>query len=169
MNNACDWPELLGEQLSFHWSRLARPRLDGLVDWEYFGEPVPGCWNLRPHVDTDGKGGNVFVMDTNTTDEDPPPFTTIAWRLAHVIRHVLGARTHDIFDGPDAERVPPAATASDALAQLDDAYRRWQDGVSAMTTTRLAEPCGRNEPHFEDEAPGDARSPRQSRGSLPLR
>lgn len=38
-----DLPALLIEQLAFQWERLTRPRLDGLTDREYFGEPVPDC------------------------------------------------------------------------------------------------------------------------------
>jgi len=28
--------------------RTIRPRLDGLTDEEFFWEPVPGCWSVRP-------------------------------------------------------------------------------------------------------------------------
>ena len=65
----------LADQLEFHWSNQLRPRLDGLTDDEYFWEPVPDCWTV--HSD----GGVDFVYPEPT----PTPFTTIAWRLAHVI------------------------------------------------------------------------------------
>lgn len=151
MNSVVDWPQLLAEQLDFHWSRLPRPRLDGLTDQEYFGEPVPDCWSLRPHRDPEGRALNRLVMDRDSAESDPPPFTTISWRLAHVICDVLGARTHRLFDGSDSDKTALAETATDALTQLDDAYRRWQEGVSAMTESRLAESCGAEEPYFEGQ------------------
>lgn len=89
-------------------------------------------------------------MDRNSPEPepDPPPFTTIAWRLAHVIRDIFGWRTHRLFDGPDPRDAPLAASATDALAQLDSAYLRWQQGVSALPVARLSEPCGPEERYF---------------------
>jgi DinB superfamily len=55
-----------------------RDRLDGLTDTEYFWEPVPDCWTIR--LADSGK----YQAD----DSDSPgiaPFTTIAWRLWHLI------------------------------------------------------------------------------------
>jgi hypothetical protein len=34
-------------QLSY-WESQLRPRLAGLTDEEYYWEPVPGCWSIRP-------------------------------------------------------------------------------------------------------------------------
>ena len=31
------------------WQRL-RHRCDGLTDDEYFWEPAPGCWSIRPNA-----------------------------------------------------------------------------------------------------------------------
>lgn len=42
------WNLLLRDQLSWHWTRQLRGRLDGLTDDEYFWEPAPGCWSVRP-------------------------------------------------------------------------------------------------------------------------
>lgn len=89
-----DLPGVLAGQLEFHWSRLTRPRLEGLTDQEYFGEPVQGCWTLRPRNDSAGE----LVMDRGSTDEDPPPFTTIAWRFAHVTRHIAKHGAHLVAD-----------------------------------------------------------------------
>jgi hypothetical protein len=91
-----------------------------------------------------------LVMDMESTEEDPPPFTTIAWRLAHLTRHILGARAHRLFGVPDPEHTDLAATADGALAQLDQAYGRWQDGVASMTESQLAEPCGADERYFQN-------------------
>lgn len=150
MDSAVDWPQLLADQLEFHWSRLARPRLDGLTDREYFGEPVADCWSLRPRRDADGHPLDELVMDGNASEPEPPPFTTICWRLAHIIR-VLGVRTHRFLGGPDPDDIALAATAADALAQLDGAYLRWHQGVSTLPAARLAEPCGPDERYFEGQ------------------
>ena len=42
------WTEQLHEQLDWHWNGQLRPRLDGLTDEEYLGEPGPDCWTVRP-------------------------------------------------------------------------------------------------------------------------
>jgi len=103
--------DLLADQLEFHWSHQLRPRLDGLTDDEYFWQPVPDCWTVHPD------GGVDFVYPEPT----PTPFTTIAWRLAHVIIGVLAMRNHSHFGGPaaDYESWPYATDAATALAQLD--------------------------------------------------
>jgi len=43
-----DWNAELISQLDWHWQHQLRPRVDGLTDEEYFWEPVPGCWSIRP-------------------------------------------------------------------------------------------------------------------------
>lgn len=147
-DDVVDLPELLTEQLAFQWARLTRPRLDGLTDREYFGEPVPDCWTLRP-CNGEGQSVGELVMDLgDRAEEDPPPFTTIAWRLAHVTRHILGGRTHSLFGGPDPDEAGFASTASAALDQLDEAYQRWQEGAAAMSQSQLAELCGPDERYF---------------------
>lgn len=42
------WNPLLRDQLAWHWSNNLRARLNGLTDDEYFWEPAPGCWSVRP-------------------------------------------------------------------------------------------------------------------------
>lgn len=113
---------------------------------------MPGGWSLRPRRNRAGEVGGGLAMDWEPTDADPPPFTTIAWRLAHVTRHILGARAHHLFGAPDPEQRDLAATAANALEQLDEVYDRWQQGVTAMTESRLAEPCGADEPYFQDRS-----------------
>ncbi|MHB8246515.1 MAG: hypothetical protein ACYDGN_14435 [Acidimicrobiales bacterium] len=39
---------LLFDQLTSHYEGHLRPRLAGMSDEEYFFEPVPGCWSIRP-------------------------------------------------------------------------------------------------------------------------
>lgn len=129
--------ELLADQLDFHWTRQLRPRLHGLTDDEYFWEPVRGCWTVHPRA-------SGTVVDFSYPPPQPEPFTTIAWRLAHVIVGVLAMRNHSHFGGPpaDYESWPYATSAAGALDQLDDAYARWIAGVRALTAADLARPCG---------------------------
>jgi hypothetical protein len=121
-------------QLDFHWQHALRPRLDGLTDDEYFFEPVRGCWTV--HRD----GG----IDFSYPPPQPEPFTTIAWRMAHVIVGVLAARNHSHFGGPPAGYFSwdYALDARTALQQLDDAYRAWIDGVRGLDDDGLARPVG---------------------------
>ncbi|GAA1379991.1 DinB family protein [Pseudonocardia kongjuensis] len=155
MNRTIDWNTELGEQLTFHWEQLLRPRLAGLTDDEYLWEPVPGMWSVRPRgssVTPPGAGSGDRVIDFAYPVPEPPPVTTIAWRLVHVIVGVLGMRVHAHFDGPpvDYDSHTCAGTADLALAQLDDAYRRWTAGVAALGTAGLARPCGPAEGPYAD-------------------
>src|SRR5687768_7638306 len=65
-------------QLEFYWDFHLWPRLQGLTDDEYLWEPAEGAWSVRP--DESGQ----IVVDHEDPVPDPPPLTTIAWRLVHV-------------------------------------------------------------------------------------
>ena len=56
-------------------------------------------------------------------EPEPPPVTTIAWRLAHVIVGVFGERNHSHFDGPEIS-YPTFAYAGTADEALTAARRR---------------------------------------------
>lgn len=132
----------LADQLDWHWQHQLRPRLEGLTDAEYFWEPVPGCWTLHP----DGS------IDFSYPPPQPEPFTTIAWRLAHVIVGVLAMRNHSHFGGPpaDYQSWPYARDARTALEQLDTAYANWITGVRGLDDAALARPCGPAEGPYAD-------------------
>jgi hypothetical protein len=70
---------------------------------------------------------------------DPPPFTTIAWRLSHIGAHCLGMRAANHFgDGPYRfEDVVWPTTADDGIAFVSDAYDRWRTGVKRLGAERL--------------------------------
>jgi hypothetical protein len=131
--------ELLAEQLSWHWETHVRPRLDGLTDDEYFWEPVPGCWSIRV--------GPPVTIDWAYPEPKPPPVTTIAWRLGHVIVGVFGQRNANYFGGPpmDYATFGWATTAADALRQLDDGYATWIAGVRGLSAERMEAPLGPTE------------------------
>ena len=61
-----------------------------VTDEEYFWQPVPNCWTVHP----DGSIDFVYPQPS------PVPFTTIAWRMAHVIVGVFAMRNHHHFGGP---------------------------------------------------------------------
>jgi hypothetical protein len=127
----------LADQLDFHWRNQLRPRLDGISDDEYFWEPVPRCWTVH----RDG------TADFSYPPPQPESFTTIAWRMAHIIVGVLAMRNHVHFGAPPVDyRCWPYATDADtALAQLDDSYAHWMAGVRNLDTAGLAQPCGPSE------------------------
>src|SRR3954454_885971 len=89
-----DWPTELLEQLDWHWREHLRPRMDGLTDDEYRWEPVPRAWNVRPRGTGTGTapisaGAGPYTIDFAMPEPDPPPVTTIAWRIGHLVVGVL--------------------------------------------------------------------------------
>jgi hypothetical protein len=141
-----EWNKLIVGQLEFYWDAHLRPRLDGLTDAEYFWEPVPDAWNLRR---IDGR----WRSDWAWPEPDPVPVTTIAWRMTHLSVHGLQNRAGTFF-GPDRfggvemndqvrwadEAVP--GTADEAVAYLEQAYRRWLDGISTLDDAAMAAKLG---------------------------
>ncbi len=152
-----DWPHEIGDQLSWHWQQQLRPRLDGLTDQEYFWEPAPDTWNVRPRGRSPAPiqaGSGAFTIDFAFPEPDPPPVTTIAWRLGHLIVGVLGSRISSHFGGPpvDYETFAYAGTAAEALDQLDEMYGAWIQGEQTLGVDGLARPCGPSEGPFADRS-----------------
>ncbi|HZZ48799.1 MAG TPA: DinB family protein [Pseudonocardia sp.] len=158
-----DWTSQLADQLDWQWDNSLRPKLAGLTDDEYLWEPVAGCWNVRPRssgapVEPGGEAGGgtrapgsgPYTVDFAWPEPDPPPVTTIAWRLAHVIVGVFGMRAANHFGAPPVsyDNFPYAGTAQQALTQLDQTYTDWRDGVRALSAAELARPCGAAEGPF---------------------
>ena len=46
-----DWTTQLLEQLTWWWDHHTRPHLTGLSDEEYFWEPAPAMWSIRPRAE----------------------------------------------------------------------------------------------------------------------
>jgi len=141
---------MLREQISFHWKLQLRDRLRGLTDAEYFWEPAPGSWNVRPRGTGTAPiqaGTGAMTIDFAFPEPEPPPVTTIAWRLAHVIVGVLAMRNASHFgrEAVDYDSFDYAATADEALAQLDAEYAAWQAGVETLGEDGLARPVGEAE------------------------
>lgn len=142
-----DWTGQLLEQLTFHWENQVRPGLDGLTDDEYLWEPVPGMWSIRPRSGAStphAAGAGDWVIDFQMPPPEPPPVTTIAWRLGHVIVGVFGMRNASHFGGPPIDYLTAewSPTAAGAIGALDDVYRHWTDGVRKLGPDDLARPVG---------------------------
>ena len=142
-----DWTTQLLDQLTVHWDLQVRPGLDGLTDEEYFWEPVPGAWSIRPRAEARtamAAGGGDLVADFEVPEPVPAPVTTIAWRLGHVIVGVFGARNAAHFGGPpmDYLSVEWPADARSAVAMLDDVYAAWVKGVGGLDEDALAGKVG---------------------------
>jgi hypothetical protein len=150
-----DWTVELADQLTFDWEVQLRPRWEGLTDEEYLWEPVRDMWSVRPRGT--GRtpmavGGGDAEIDYEHPEPNPPPSTTIAWRMGHLLVGVFGDRNARYFDGAPVEYATYdyPLTADDALAQLDRAYRDWNDGVRKLSAADLAARC--REPGFEADS-----------------
>ena len=126
------------------WRRL-RTRVEGLRDEEYFWEPASGCWTVRQRAD------GTWMADWPLPRPEPEPFTTIAWRLWHLIDMYGENRAPKWLDVPaqgdpigldDPDGAPPSA-AADAVALLERAHDRWDAHLGLVTEEGLAEPVGR--------------------------
>ena len=144
MEPASNLTDELLEQLTVHWDTHLRPRLEGLTDDEYHWEPGVGYWGIHPQPD------GTATVDFDFPEPDPAPVTTIAWRLGHIIVGIFGARNHSHFGGPPISYQDHAwaSTAADALAQLDEGYQRWVDGVAGLDDADLVRPVGEAEGPF---------------------
>jgi hypothetical protein len=145
-----DVPAALADQLRWHWENQARPRLEGLSDEEYFWEPVRGCWSVRPRgtgtASIQAGSGN-FTIDFEYPEPVPAPFTTIAWRLGHLLVGVLGVRNAAHFGGPEVSYADfdYPGTAAGALELLDQYYGTWIHCISGLDEAALAAPVGESE------------------------
>lgn len=149
-----DWTHELAEQLEWHWGNLLRPRLEGLTDAEYFAEPVPG-WSLRPRGEASSSivgGSGAYQIEFDPEASTPGPFTSIAWRLGHMIVGILAMRTAGHFgrEQTDYFTFDYAPTAAGALDQLDAEYERWTTAVHGLTEEDLAQPAGPAEGPYAD-------------------
>jgi PhnB protein len=120
----------------YAWQRLA-DRLDGLTDGEYLWEPSTGAWTVHPGPD------GAWTWDFSWPAPDPPPVTTIAWRLAHIavnddrFRPWLGLAP---APGRPQQTVPPTAEAALAAVAVVKVERH-QD-LMEVTDTDLWEKVG---------------------------
>jgi DinB superfamily len=135
------------------WDQFST-RLAGLTDMEYFREPVPGCWSLRRREQSTAPrqiGRGDWALEESRVDPDPPPFTTIAWRLCHMgwvvlMRHNWTFGTRDLQ--LDDIEWPTVATA--AIAFVTDAHQKWRGGLETVTREQLDQIGFSQVPHGSD-------------------
>lgn len=157
MTTTHNWNEQLREQIDWHWNHHLRPRFAGLSDEEYLWEPVVDSWSVRPRGTGTAPvqaGSGAMTIDFAFPEPDPAPVTTVAWRLGHVIVGVLAMRNASHFgrEAVDYESFDYAATAQEAIAQLEAEYATWLAGVEALGAEGLWRPCGEAEGPYA-EAP----------------
>jgi len=156
-SHVAGWNERLLDQLLFHWTVHLRPKLEGLSDEEYFWEPVPNCWNVRSReaaTTSMAMGVGPFVVEVEQSRPEPPPVTTIAWRLAHIIVDCFGTRSENQFGGPaiNWQHYEVPGTADRALRDLDAAVAIWTAGVRSLGIEGLERPSGPMEASFADQS-----------------
>ena len=125
------------------WHRT-RARVEGLTDEEYLWEPAPGCWTIRPRAD------GTWMADGPLPRPELEPFTTLAWRLWHVIDCYGEDRAPRWLDvppqgapiGADAPDAQPPSSATEAVDLLERAHDRWDAHLSLTDDERLGEPVG---------------------------
>ncbi|GAB3254406.1 DinB family protein [Kineosporia babensis] len=153
-----DWTKTLLFQWEFHWDNQLRARLQGLSDEEYRWEPVPDAWNVRPRGSNPVEfGTGDFVIDYAFPTPEPEPFTTIAWRLGHVIVGVLAMRNATHFGAPEAayDTWEYPGDAKTALQQLEAQLALWVAGVGQLSAEELSTPVGSKEPAFPELSMAD--------------
>ncbi|HUZ24666.1 MAG TPA: DinB family protein [Streptosporangiaceae bacterium] len=149
-----DWNAELCDQFRWHYENHLQPRLAGLTDEEYLWEPVPHCWSVRPRAEAVtpmAAGGGDMVADFVYPEPHPAPFTTIAWRLAHVTVGIFAMRNSTHFGAPaiSYQTAVYPASADEALLALDQAYRTWSSGIMQLDEEALTRPVGAGEPFPE--------------------
>jgi hypothetical protein len=152
--NGFDWNGTLRDQWEWHWERQLRDRLTGLTDDEYFWSPGPDAWSVRPRGSSTAPvqaGAGDFTIDFASPEPVPAPFTTIAWRLGHVVVGVLAVRNAAHFGAPAASYFSwdYAGTATTALEQLETQLDVWLAGVRGLDEAALRTPVGAAEPYPE--------------------
>lgn len=140
-------------QIDYHWRAGIWPRIADLTDDEYLWEPAPNCWTLRATDD------HQVAYDFEWPPPQPPPFTTIAWRLFHIAvgcfaeratryfpEHVAHPWMKRIWEGP----FDFPMDAAGAVAFLDSAWREWRSGLEAAGEPGLWRPLGDGEGNIRD-------------------
>ena len=140
MGQAGDMKDHLVSVSDYVWQRTGK-RLGGLGDDEYLWEPVPGCWSVRD------RGDGRYQADGVQPAPQPPPFTTIAWRLAHLTACYGADRNGRFLHVPLEPAVLSTdgsrpGTAAAALDLLDRAHARWRRHLTAVPAEAMADLLG---------------------------
>ena len=124
---------LLAKEMDEAWSMLCN-WVDGLIDREIFWEPVPSCWTVH----TNEKG--IWVVDYEIPPSDPPPFTTIAWKLDHLASCKRMYHDYAFGEGTlQCEDIPVAHSAAEAITQLGEAQTKLRARLDFLNDDQLDE------------------------------
>jgi hypothetical protein len=110
--------ELLKVQMMEAWDGLSRS-LVGLTDKEFYWQPVEHSWTVWQ--DEQGK----WILDYAEPEPDPPPFTTIGWRLVHTA--ACKWMYYEYAFGPaalDWDDLDIPSTAQGAFAWLESGHKK---------------------------------------------
>jgi hypothetical protein len=123
--------ELLAMQTDEAWGML-RDSVEDLTDEEFFWQPIPGCWTIRP------SDGGTWDIDYADPAPDPAPFTTIGWRVVHLAACKI--MYHEYAFGPgqlgwDELAIPH--TAADAVSWLTGGHTQLTQALSALDDSDL--------------------------------
>lgn len=128
------------EQYDFALDRLLT-RIQGMTDQEYLWEPVDSCWSIRPRGETDTSmayGASDWVLEYDEPAPEPPPFTTIAWRLNHLASGLMSRADYTIGTKAMLDNdydVP--TTAADAIETLNSAAAFWREALTTADDAAL--------------------------------
>ena len=126
-------------------------RCAGLSDDEYLWEPKAGCWSVRER-------GGVWKVDMGADSTrwttDPPPVTSIAWRLWHLgatpgVSWVAppddvttGRHYADWWFGARGESIEAMAKAGDAVQRVDEQWSALVGVIQRFQPDDLTEVIG---------------------------
>jgi len=97
--------------------QILHQRVEGLTDAEFFWEPVPGCWTV--HLVENSR----WWVDYEDPAPQPPPFTTIGWRLDHVATCKVMYHDHAFGEAHlDWDSLEYPHTALDAITLLEEGH-----------------------------------------------
>lgn len=125
--------------------RAVLDTIDGLTTEEFLWEPVDGCWSIRASPE----GG--YVQDWMPAPV-VAPFTTIAWRVAH-IGQSLAAHAFRLFRSGSFSYATyrPSGSVEGERAFLKGSFLLWRRGIEAcaeFTPTHVAEVLSFNHHHL---------------------
>lgn len=129
--------EILLAQMDQVYDRLIR-QLAGLTGEEYFWQPVPDCWTI--HQDDHGD----WLIDYEV-NPDPPPFTTIGWRLVHLAD--CKVMYHEWAFGPQRLTFPdlvPPPTVAGAMDRLREGQALLRAALGSLDEQDLDRPVRTN-------------------------
>ncbi|MGH3165682.1 MAG: hypothetical protein ACRDN0_07285, partial [Trebonia sp.] len=128
-----------------------------MTDDEYLWEPVPGSWSVRRREDSPAPGATGLAgagewgRDFARRAPEPPPLTTIAWRLSH-ISEMLAMRA-DYTTGSHsltADTYVTPGTAIAAIGAFREAAEAWRAALMAADDVALSMVGRSRYPHGSD-------------------